>query len=43
MHREVTTGDKNLATMKAGLVEVANLVKRTMGVRGKNVVLDTIP
>ena len=43
MHRDIILGDIAQQSMKIGLDKGADLVKTTMGVRGKNVILDTNP
>jgi chaperonin GroEL len=43
MHRDVVLGDDARKRMKRGIDTVADTVKVTMGVRGKNVILDTNP
>lgn len=43
MHRQIVSDYEALKTFQKGIDLVANTVKRTMGVNGKNVVLDTNP
>jgi chaperonin GroEL len=43
MHRDIFDGEYTRLQGKAGIDKAANLVKVTMGIRGKNVVLDTNP
>ena len=43
MHKEVRTGADARSEIKAGIDLVANVVKTTLGPRGRNIVLDTDP
>lgn len=43
MYREIKHGDEARQVMAKGMNQIAETVKHTMGVRGKNVVLDTHP
>ena len=43
MSKVVTTGDQSRQKIKAGIDLVANVVKTTLGPRGRNIVLDTDP
>ena len=42
-HKQVKTGDPARQSIKAGIDLVANVVKTTLGPRGRNIVLDTNP
>lgn len=42
-HKQVQTGDPARQSIKAGIDLVANVVKTTLGPRGRNIVLDTDP